>query len=284
MFNKRTDFPLKLENITKMCVSWQSKAHSIAEIQKYLNIGIQDMLFIDDNMGELASVKTEHPEINIILAKDDASLTLDVVNNYPRMLKFNINYEDMIRKQDTIANEQREQLRNTLSKEDFLKTLEMELKYSLNNTSQIKRISELANKTNQFICSYKRYTEGEIQSLMDNQDSLIIAVSLKDKLSDSGIIGVLVFKNKKDYLNIEEAFISCRALGRGIDENIVLYPIQLATEFFNNNKVRFNFVKGERNKPAETFIKENLNEYNNTVNVFDKKIKNTFVNIEIERK
>ncbi len=283
MFNKRNDFPLKLENITKLCVSWNSKADSISEIQKFLNIGIKDMLFVDDNMGEIASVKTVHPIINVILAKDNADMTLNILENYPRMLKLNINYEDSIRKQDTQANEQREQLKNTLSKEEFLKTLKMELTYGINKKAQIKRISELANKTNQFICSYKRYSENEVEEIMEDKNSLIITVSLKDKLSDSGIIGVLVFRNKTDYVDIEEAFISCRALGRGIDENIVLYPIQRALEEFRQTRVKFNFTKGERNKPAETFIDEYLAEYKNSVAEFNKNITNDYVLIKEER-
>ena len=283
MFKHRSDFPLKLDNITKLCVSWNSKADSILEIQKYLNIGIKDMLFVDDNMGEIASVKSEHPEINIVLAKDDANLTLDILNNYPRMLKLNINFEDSIRKQDTQANEKREQLKKSLSKEEFLKTLEMELNYGINKQSQIKRISELANKTNQFICSYKRYSESEVEQLMKDDNHLVITVSLKDKLSDSGIIGVLVFKNQDEYIEVEESFISCRALGRGIDENIVLFPIKLALENFDKNKFKFNFIKGERNKPAEEFIDKNLKEYKNKVSLFDKKIDSSLVKIKIER-
>ena len=283
MFNCRNDFPLKLEHITKLCVSWNSKSQSISEIQKFLNIGIKDMLFIDDNMGEIASVKTVHQDINIILAKDNAFDTLNILNNYPRMLKLNINYEDSIRQKDTQANEKREQLKNSLSKEEFLKTLKMELVYSLNNIQQIKRISELANKTNQFICTYQRYSEKDIENLMNDKNYLIISISLKDKLSDSGIIGVLVFKHEQDYINIEEAFISCRALGRGIDENVICYPIQLALETFNKNKIKFNFIKGERNKPAELFIDSHLLSFKNTINIFDKKINNDFLNIKIER-
>lgn len=283
MFEKRSDFPLKLENITKLCVSWNSKADSISEIQKFLNIGIKDMLFVDDNMGEIASVKSVYPEINIILAKDDAGLTSNILNNYPRMLKLNINYEDSIRKQDTQANEQREQLKNSLSKEDFLKTLEMELTYGINKHSQIKRISELSNKTNQFICTYKRYSEKEVENMMQNKNYLIITVSLKDKLSDSGIIGVMVFKNESDFVDIEESFISCRALGRGIDESIVLYPITLALNHFNKNKIRFNFTKGERNKPAEDFINTNLVDYKNSISIFDKEIDSSLVKVKIER-
>lgn len=283
MFNKRSDFPLKLDNITKLCVSWNSKADSISEIQKFLNIGIKDMLFIDDNMGEVASVKSEHPEINVVLAKDDANLTLNILKNFPRMLKLNVNFEDLIRKQDTQANEKREQLMKSLSKEDFLKTLEMELNYGINKKSQIKRISELANKTNQFICTYKRYSEAQIEEMIQDYNHMIITVSLKDKLSDSGIIGVMVFKNNTDFVDIEESFISCRALGRGIDKNIIFYPIELALKHFNKNKIKFNFIRGERNKPAEEFIDKNLKEYKNMISSFNKEVNHSFVTVKIER-
>lgn len=284
MFKNRNDFPLKLEHITKMCVSWKGKDIGIKEIQKFLNIGIKDILFVDDNIGEIASVKTAYPDINIILANDNAEKTLEVLNNYPRLMKFGINYEDSIRKGDIQANEQRELLKNTLSIQDFLKTLDIEITYSLNDLSQIKRIAELSNKTNQFICSYKRYSEAEIEELMNNENNLIISSSLKDKLSDSGIIGVMVFENKKEYVEVVEAFISCRALGRGIDENIIIYPIQLAMERFNNNRLLFSFTKGERNTPAEEFINNNLQEYKNKTGIFNKQVKNDFINIHIEEK
>lgn len=284
LFKERSDFPLKIDNITKLCVSWNSKADSIFEIQKFLNISTKDMLFVDDNMGEIASVKSRHPKINVILAKEDANLTLNILENYPRMLKLNINYEDSIRKQDTQANEKREQLRNSLSKEDFLKNLEMELTYGINQKSQIKRISELANKTNQFICTYKRYSETEINELMQNDNYLIITVSLKDKLSDSGIIGVMVFKNENDFVDIEESFISCRALGRGIDETIILYPITIALKHFDQNKIRFNFVKGDRNKPAENFLHANLADYLNLISDFNKKVDISLVTVKIKNK
>ena len=283
MFQKRTDFPLKLDNITKLCASWDSKTESIKNIQKFLNIGIQDMLFVDDNTGEISAVKAAFPEINVILASENAAQTLEILSNYPRMLKLNLNYEDSIRQKDTQANEQRENLKNSLTQEEFLKTLEMEIIYSLNDFSEIKRISELSNKTNQFICSYKRYSVKNIEELMRESSSLVVSVSLKDKLSDSGIIGVLVFENKTDYINISECFISCRALGRGIDNLIVMYPIKIAVDYFKNNKINFNFTQGERNKPAEMFVDENLKEFKNITNIFDRNIVNNFVKIYVKR-
>lgn len=281
MFETRSDFPLKLEHITKIYASWETKSKSISEIQKFLNIGIKDMLFVDDNIGEIISVKSDLPDINVILAKDDAFETLKVLQNYPRLLKLDTNFEDSIRQKDTQANEQRNTLKNTLSKQDFLKTLQIQLTYSFNAKEHTKRVAELANKTNQFICSYKRYNELAIKNLFDEEEYLVISVSLEDKLSNSGIIGVLVFVNRDTYIEVEEIFVSCRALGRGIDENIVLYPICLSLQYFNKYKVKINFTKGERNQPAEIFIDTHLKEYKNKISLFNKSVDDTCIKIKV---
>ncbi|WP_086245422.1 hypothetical protein [Campylobacter devanensis] len=154
--------------------------------------------------------------------------------------------------------------------------------YSINNKIQIPRISELANKTNQFICGYKRYSETEVKELMDSKDCMVITIKLEDKLSSSGIIGVCVFKDKKEYLEMEECFISCRALGRGIDDSIVFYPIQLALNKFNHSELKINFIKGERNKPAENFLTEHLADFININAKFNKNINQDLISIIIE--
>lgn len=282
LFAKRKDFPLQLKYITKSVISWNSKADSISQIIKFLNIGIKDLLFVDDNIGEIMTVKSVHPQINCILAKDDANITNNVINNFPRLKKFNLNYEDLIRQKDTQSNEERKKLQESLSKSDFLRSLDINIGYSFNNPLQINRISELSNKTNQFICAYKRYSVNQVTDMMNDADTLIISVSLKDKLSDSGIICCMFFVKRDCYIEIEECFVSCRALGRGIDDNIVLYPIELAKKHFGIDFLKLNFVKGERNSPAESFVDENLSCIKNTVNKLDLKITNDFVNISVK--
>ena len=282
MFKNRADFPLQLEHITKHYVSWEEKSTAVSEIAKFLNIGIDSVLFIDDNMGEIISMLNVHPQIKYILAKDNANITLEALKNYPTMLKLSIKDEDKIRAKDAQANEQRQLLQKTLSKEDYIKSLEIKLTYAIDKKEQISRISELANKTNQFICSYKRYSEAEIKKLMNDKDSIVISTKLEDKLSDSGIIGVCVLRNKENYLEMEECFISCRALGRGIDDNVVFYPIKLALDKFNQKDLKINFTIGERNKPAQKFLEENLADFTNKIATFNKEINQKLVTIKIE--
>ena len=281
MFEKRKDFPLRLENITKHCISWRSKVDAISEITQFLNIGIDSVLFVDDNFGEVLSIISAYPSIKAILAQDDGFKTAQILSNYPCMMKLKTNDEDAIRSNDTQANKERTELQQSLSREDYLKSLQISLTYSLNDLKDAPRVAELANKTNQFICTYKRYTLAQVEQLMSAKDSLIITTRLQDRLSQSGIIGVSVFENKGDFAQQVECFVSCRALGRGLDEAIVLLPIKLALKRFGKDKIKIDFIKGERNAPAKDYLNANLAEFLSTPSEFKKEIETTFFQIQI---
>jgi FkbH-like protein len=148
-----------------------------------------------------------------------------------------------------------------LSKDEYIKSLEAELSFDVDNLGHSKRVSELANKTNQFIFTYKRYSLQETETLMSNPDSTIVTISLKDKLSDSGIIGVMALKKQNDVGQLDEFFVSCRALGRGMDDAIILGAIKLGMDRLAVKKLQISFTKGERNLPAENFVKEKLMAY-----------------------
>ena len=253
LFSERNDFPLKLEDFTKIYANWGHKSDNIEKIRKFLNVGMNSLLFIDDNIGEILSVLRSHPDINIILAKDDAQTTLNVLNNYPGLLKLNINTEDKLRNNDIKLNEKRREMQESLSEQDYLKSLEIEVCFSIKNHSHIDRISELSKKTNQFIFSYKRYSVKEVSDMMFSSDYSIVTVCLKDKLSDSGNIGSVIVKKEKDVGILEECFVSCRALGRGFDELIVMGSIEKSLGDLKLKKLRVNFTKGSRNLPAENF-------------------------------
>ncbi|ENE5173041.1 HAD-IIIC family phosphatase [Vibrio cholerae] len=270
MLAQRKDFPLKASDFSCIEANWDSKASSIMKFERILNISSNSFLFIDDNMGELLSVCNEHPEIKIIHAKDDASVTLNALKNYPGLLKLSVNKEDAIRKSDTQANAKRQEILNSVSKEEYIKSLNMELIYSIDDNESIDRISELSNKTNQFIFSYQRYSKAEVARLMSSNDSTIVAVSLKDKLSDSGIIAVVSLKKIDDeFALLEECFVSCRALGRGIDNEIVFGSIKQGMDKLSVSKLLINYKIGERNNPAINFIENNFKEYTEIPREFD---------------
>lgn len=261
LLDQRKDFPLKRGDFTKLCVSWKPKAESMTEIANYLNIHTDSLVFIDDNIGELTAVQMQHPQIRLIHAKEDADITLEVLKSYPGLLKLRSSADDAKRSADVRSNEERSQLRQTMSHEDYIKSLELKLTYSLNDRERIGRVAELANKTNQFIFNYQRYSEAQVQQLMSSEDTAILTLSLSDRLSDSGLVGVFAGRKEGDHLELEECFVSCRALGRGIDEIMVSGAISVLLKHFGIDRLHVQFQTGPRNKPAETFVNEHLHNY-----------------------
>lgn len=258
LFNTRNDFPLKIEDFSKLYVSWNSKADSIRLIAEYLNIHTESILFIDDNYGELISVMAEHPSIKLLHAKEDGESTCEILKHYPGLLKQSFSAEDRLRKLDIQANEERRKMNAAMSPEEYIRSLDIKLVFSINDTEKAARVTELAKKTNQFICCYRRYSHAQIEAMLADLSIAVITISLSDRLSDSGIIGVCVAADKGDYVNIEECLISCRALGRGIDQIIVLGAMREALGHFHRKKLKMNFVSGDRNEPAKLFVEKYL--------------------------
>jgi FkbH-like protein len=286
LFENREDFPLDLKDFSSIHAHWNDKGESIRDIEKGLNINSDSFLFIDDNIGEIVHVLEMHPNIKYIHAKDDAKCTLLALDNFPGMLKQNISDEDRIRKKDVESNSLRNKLSVSLSREDYIRSLNMTLVYSINDIKNVRRIAELSNKTNQFIFNYKRYSENEVYQYISSplKDTVLVTVALKDSLSDSGIVSaVFLRKNSEDVTILEECFVSCRALGRGIDNEIVLGSIEIGLKELGTCFFRTHFVSGDRNKPAIDFIKKNLLKSIDENNVFIYENKNVFLNINIER-
>lgn len=282
LFEERTDFPLQMDDFVKVYANWNSKADSISSIVKSLNISSDSLLFIDDNMGELVSVLGRHPTINILWAKNDALITHDILSNYPGLLKLNFKREDSLRKEDTLANEKRMDMQRSLSKEGYIKDLKMELLFEVDNLAHVDRVTELSNKTNQFIFSYQRYSYRQVETLMKSDESSVVTISLRDRLSESGIVGVVVLKKQADSGFLEECFVSCRALGRGIDQAIVLGGVSTALTSLSVEKIKVNFTKGERNSPAEQFDQKYFAPFRASPGVFKYQIPINLIEVTIK--
>lgn len=247
LFEKRKDFILNWDDFSSHNISWQTKEKAILNTAKQFNIGLDSILFIDDNIGEINFVKNHFPEAKTLIADEDLSFKLKL---FPLLERYSTSKEDSLRASDIDANQKREELKTTLNEEEYFKSLEMKLNYSLDKPSDFERAIQLLNKTNQFIFSYKRYKKDEISS---NQH--ILTISLKDKLSDSGIISIIVAHKENSSLFVDEVVVSCRALGRNIEDFMLNNAFKyLKNELKTNDELVFNFKIGDRNNPAKTWL------------------------------
>lgn len=265
----RSDFPLKKEDFTCIKASWGEKSRAAGETAEFLNIGPDSMVFIDDNIGELAAMAAAFPEMKLIRAMEDGAATAAVVESFPGLLRLGSGVDDSKRKADVQANLRRRELKKAMSHEDYVRSLGLCLTFTGDDPAQAARITELANKTNQFIFNYRRYSAAQVDSMLASPDWAVVTVSLSDRLSDSGLIGVCVGRLAGDYVELDECFVSCRALGRGIDDIIVLGAAERILRRFGTDKLRVLFRTGPRNAPAEDFVNKYLPGYLDAPAAFD---------------
>ncbi len=255
LFDTRKDFKIKFDDFTLKRINWYSKSENIIDMAKQMNIDLNSLLFIDDNIAEIENVKSQIPQVKTILFENEEDV-VNQLNLYPCFLKTAITKEDMLRSQDIKANKERRDLAKTLSKEEYFKKLGIKIELALNEPSHADRITELLNKTNQFILSYKRYNKSEVESLLKSKNSCIVTASMSDKLSDSGIIAICICKNKNNDLFADELTFSCRALGRNIENIVISKMFQLSKNYLKtSDKILINYETGARNLPALNWLK-----------------------------
>lgn len=256
LFAQRTDFPLRWEDFAAVQINWDNKADNISKLAKTLNINTDAMLFIDDNPAEIQNVEMAGLGVKTILAEDPET-TLQMINYFPGLLKLKNSAEDAIRATDVRANVERAKLAQSLSPKEYFEKLGIKLIYGINREEQITRVAELFGKTNQFILTYARYKETDVKEFMQKTGRCIITIHMSDNLSDSGIIAILAAHKQNDKLEVDELTVSCRALGRNLENIMLPYFFVLAQQQLGTTAAaNINYQKGDRNAPAINWLKQ----------------------------
>lgn len=259
LFAQRDDFPLKWDDFAATEVSWGSKASAIARVAQALRISPDAVLFVDDNIGELADVTSQLPQVHAIHAHENAELTRRALEYYPALWRWKVTADDVKRNQDMKANALREALLTEVTDpEEYLRNLQVTLVFNQSPQEHLSRLADLCKKTNQFNLAMRRFSLSELTERYNSENSAVACVQLKDRLSDSGIIAVIVAERHGDLLIIEELCISCRALGRQLEDTIVLWTIRHLPQFQTCEQVCFRVQHGPRNQPAQAWLAGHL--------------------------
>lgn len=251
LFMQRLDYPLKWLDFSAVEISWGSKVEALKRIAQALRISTDSILFIDDNPGELANINYQCPKVQTLYAGPSVKVTSLAVDYYAGLWRWEREAENSKRIIDLKASTERDALaRLHTDHVEYLSSLNVTLEYFWDSAPQIVRLWELSQKTNQFNLSLRRYTQAELAEHVKCNDSCVGAVKLSDRLSDSGIIALIVAERTGDQLKVMELCISCRAMGRFLEDNIVLHCLQQMPIWRGCKKVKFVVQHGDRNKPA----------------------------------
>lgn len=221
-FREHDDMLLKEDHIAVFQANWIDKATNLATIADALTLGRDALVFLDDNPAERMQVRGVHPEIAVPELPADAALYARALNAGGYFEAVAFSDDDRKRSGFYKENAKRLQLQGSAGSLDaYHASLEMVATLQPFDAVGRARISQLINKSNQFNLTTRRYTEAQVGALEADPTRFTLQVRLADVFGDNGMISVIVADRGPDQWEIDTWLMSCRVLGRRVEEAVL---------------------------------------------------------------
>jgi FkbH-like protein len=221
-FLKHPGMRLTLDDIAVFRANWDNKADNIRLIARSLDIGLDSLVFVDDNPAERALVRRELPMVSVPELPADPSDYVAALHGERLFETISFSSEDAARNGYYKANASRQELRE-LSTDlgAYQRSLLMIAETGAVEGFHVPRAAQLINKSNQFHLTGTRYSEARLVALLAQPQWFGRQFALRDRFGDNGLISVVLLRREGDSLDIDTWVMSCRVLGRGMEEFIV---------------------------------------------------------------
>ena len=219
-FIKHPEMVLKLDDFAVFVANWEDKASNIKYIQKILNIGMDSIVFFDDNSFERNLVKSIIPEITVPELPEDPAHYVGYIRSLNLFETASFSSEDKNRTKQYQSEINRINSQKMFSSyEEYLESLEMVAGVKPFDDFNTPRLAQLSQRSNQFNLRTVRLTEENVQSLIKDDSYIATYFTLKDKFGDHGLISMVILKKiNNEQLFVENWLMSCRVLKRGVEE------------------------------------------------------------------
>jgi FkbH-like protein len=256
-FEKHEHMVLRKRDFVATKINWSPKAENIAELAQDLDIGMDSIVFIDDNPVEREAIRTSLPEVTVPEFPADTSELASFFEQVYKDCFFTLESteEDRKRKESYSANARRAAERTTTpSIEEFLAALDTKIFFTRACDQDLPRAAQLTQKTNQFNLTTRRYTEQELRVLQTTPSADVFIASVADKYGDNGKVFVSIVRREAlDTAELDTFLMSCRVVGRFIEDQIL---DQLVKELRADglSKLRVLFIPTRKNALARAFV------------------------------
>jgi FkbH-like protein len=225
-FEKHPEMLLKLDHIAVFQANWNDKATNIQAIAEELSLGLDAMVFLDDNPVERGLVRKLLPQVRVPELPEDPAYyarTLAAAGYFEAVA---FAAEDLQRAGFYQDNAKRASLQKQIGGVDaYLASLDMTITFQPFDATGRARIVQLINKSNQYNLTTRRYTDPEVAELENDPEVFTLQVRLADIFGDNGMISVLICRpGEAAAWEIDTWLMSCRVLGRKV-EHMVLREI-----------------------------------------------------------
>lgn len=222
VLQKHPDMVLKESQIVVKKVNWEDKPTNLRALAKELNVGLDSIVFLDDSSFECEAIRQQLPKVKTIQVPS-------ALADYPRVVAeikslFLAGGLTADSKGKTEQYRQRagaEELKaNFDTQEEYLASLELKVTLTRNACTNAGRISELSQKSNQFNLTTHRYSVAGIEQMMEGDTHAVYSLDVSDKFGNAGLTGVAVIRYEGSTVIVENFFMSCRVIGRGVETGI----------------------------------------------------------------
>jgi FkbH-like protein len=267
-FRRHPEMLLREEDIAVFQANWNDKATNIKAIAEELSLGLDAMVFLDDNPVERGLVRQMLPQVAVPELPDDPALYARTLAAAGYFESIALLKEDLQRAGFYRDNARRVTLqKNAGGLDAYLESLAMEITFQPFDETGRARITQLVNKSNQFNLTTRRYTESEIAAVEHDPTCFTLQVRLADTFGDNGMISVIICRPAAPgEWEIDTWLMSCRVLGRRV-ENMVLQEIVENARQHSIHTIKGAYIPTDRNKlVAEHYRKLGFTEMNSKPN------------------
>jgi FkbH-like protein len=255
-FRENSEMVLKMEDFSVFMANWDNKADNLRKIGDQLGIGLDSMLFLDDNPFERDAVRTMLPEVNVPELPEDAADYVKALAELNLFETSSFSSEDVLRS-DLYEREAQRRIAQSAatSFDEFLQSLATKISVSRFVPEFLPRITQLLQRSNQFNLTTNRHNQAQCEAMMnDTETCLPLFARLKDRFGDHGLISIVIARPNRETgsLVISDWVMSCRVLTRGVEEFLMNYLVGAACQM-GLNKITGSYIPTAKNAMVKDF-------------------------------
>ncbi|MFJ2443922.1 SDR family NAD(P)-dependent oxidoreductase [Streptomyces sp. NPDC087658] len=246
----RPDSVLRQEHFSVVSATWGRKADRLAEAARQLNLGLDSFLFLDDNPVEIASMRAALPEVLSVTCPPAGELESFLGRLWP-LVPLAATAEDALRAEFYQQERARTEVREQSGFEEFLDSLQLEVEIRPLTGPEVQRSAQLIRRTNQFTLRARSADGGDLDRWRERGE--VWTAAARDRFGDYGQIGLLAVRQDGTTLEVLGWMLSCRALGRGVEERLLQWLAGRAGEL-GCTRVRLAAEHTPRNLPVRRLV------------------------------
>jgi FkbH-like protein len=253
------DMVLRLEHFAALEIHWQDKSQSLKRIAERLNIGLDSIVFWDDNPMERGMVRDQVPDVLVPEVPTDPSDYASFLLDLACFDTLSLTPEDQRRGQMYREQAERDSFLEESARgargaelDAYYSSLEMIVEIAVADDFSIPRIAQLTQRTNQFNLTTRRYSDADVRARCNDRTWRVYTLSLRDRFGDLGLIGAAMLQSAPEAWELDTFLMSCRALGRRVEEAFAGYLVRVAMA--EGKPLRGVFVSTKKTAPIREML------------------------------